>query len=224
MKNAKVLIVEDDVEISRLTAMYLDAEGFDSLVICDGNEALAAIKQYQPDIVILDLMLPGMSGIEICKQSRGFYHGPILVLTACDDDVSEVSLLKLGADDFLSKPLKPHVLVARMEALIRRSKAPISPSVASSTGRLSINSANQAVTFDGRLLNLTGSEYEMLLLLYNNKGKVVSRDDCCKALRGIDHDLYDRSIDMRISALRKKLNDDKIIATIRNKGYRLLNG
>lgn len=224
----KILIVEDDAEISRLTAMYLEAEGFESKIINDGGDALAAIKSYCPDLVILDLMLPGLSGFDICKQARLFYQGPILVLTACDDDVSEVSLLKFGADDFLNKPLKPHILVARIEALIRRSSIlnvePTSPS----NRKLHINTINREVFLDGELLMLTDSEYEMLHWLDNNAGKIVSRDDCCKALRGIDYDFNDRSIDMRISALRKKLHDDntpyKIITTVRNKGYMLLNG
>ena len=120
MERIKVLIVEDDAEISRLTALYLEIEGFDTKVIDDGLAAISAIKNYLPDVIVLDLMLPGLSGIDICKQARTFYYGPLLVLTACDDDVSEVSLLKLGADDFMTKPLKPHVLVARIEALIRR--------------------------------------------------------------------------------------------------------
>jgi DNA-binding response OmpR family regulator len=224
----KILIVEDDAEISRLTAMYLEAEGYESKIINDGGDALAAIKDYRPDLVILDLMLPGLSGFEICKQARLFYQGPILVLTACDDEVSEVSLLKFGADDFLNKPLKPHVLVARIEALIRRSRVSNSESEKTKHRKLHINTVNREVFLDGDILTLTGSEYEMLHLLDNNIGKIVSRDDCCRALRGIDYDFNDRSIDMRISALRKKLNDDKmpykIITTVRNKGYMLLNG
>ncbi len=224
----KILIVEDDAEISRLTAMYLEAEGFESKIINDGGEALVAIKEYQPDLIILDLMLPGLSGLDICKQARLFYRGPILVLTACDDDVSEVSLLKFGADDFLNKPLKPHILVARIEALIRRSSVSNTEPAKISYGKLHINKVNREVFLNGEVLTLTDSEYEMLQLLNNNIGNIVSRDDCCRALRGIDYDFNDRSIDMRISALRKKLNDDKmpykVITTIRNKGYMLLNG
>jgi DNA-binding response OmpR family regulator len=231
MEKPKILIIEDDAEISRLTAMYLDVEGFESKVVDDGSEALEAIKAYQPALVILDLMLPGMSGIEICKLSREFYLGPILVLTACDDDVSEVSLLKLGADDFLVKPLKPHVLVARIEALLRRANTVIAKPVVEperSHSKLSINKTNQEVTFDNEILTLTSAEYEMLILLQDNIGTTVSRDDCCQVLRGIDYDFNNRSIDMRISGLRKKLNDDripyKVITTVRNKGYMLLNG
>jgi DNA-binding response OmpR family regulator len=231
MDKAKILIIEDDAEISRLTAMYLEVEGFESKVIDDGAQAIEAIKSYRPELIILDLMLPGMNGVEICKVARGFYSGPILVLTACDDDVSEVSLLKLGADDFLVKPLKPHVLVARIEAILRRTqyvKMQLSQQIEEKHSKLVINESTQAVRFDGELLTLTSAEYEMLLLLQENIGKTVLREDCCKVLRGIDYDFNDRSIDMRISGLRKKLNDDRmpyrVITTVRNKGYMLLNG
>jgi len=227
MEKNKILIVEDDAEISRLTAMYLEVEGFDTLVIGDGAAAISAIQSYIPDLIVLDLMLPNLSGIEICKQARIFYDGPILVLTACDDDVSEVSLLKLGADDFLTKPLKPHVLVARIEALLRRVKPQPAP-MNNKHSRLGIDVDSQTVTLDGSELTLTSAEYEMLVILEKNIGMPVSRDDCCHMLRGIDYDFSNRSIDMRISGLRKKFHDDKLpykfIITVRNKGYMLLNG
>jgi DNA-binding response OmpR family regulator len=207
--------------------MYLEIEGFDTKIIDDGLAALSAIKDYEPDLIILDLMLPGFSGVEICKEARTFYTGPIIVLTACTDDVSEVSLLKLGADDFLTKPLKPHVLVARMEALMRRVKPVEIPTVKKPHSRLSIDTHHQKVTLDGEILTLSSSEYEMLVILEQNIGEAVSREDCCKILRGINYDFNNRSIDMRISGLRKKIQDDqvpyKIITTVRNKGYMLLN-
>ncbi len=228
MNKTRILLVEDDAEISRLTAMYLEVEGYQVEVIDDGALALEAIKKTKPELIILDLMLPGMSGIEICKLAREFYHQPILILTACDDDVSEVSLLKIGADDFLVKPLRPHVLVARIEALLRRSQANVEnkSNQSATEASLTISEASNKVTFQGKLLSLTGSEYEMLKLLYKNVGKVISREQCCQALRGIDYDFSNRSIDMRISALRKKLGDDQmpyqVITTIRNQGYKLI--
>lgn len=226
MSKTKILIIEDDAEISRLMAMYLDVEGFDSKIVDDGLLALDSIKSYNPDLIVLDLMLPGMPGIDICKQARTFYAGPLLVLTACDDDVSEVSLLKVGADDFLTKPLKPHVLVARINALMRRAQ-PVPSSEVITITKLHINRTTQIATFKGKTLNLTAAEYEMLTLLEDNIGRPVSRNDCCKALRGINYDLNDRSIDMRISGLRKKMSDDqvpyKVITTVRNKGYMLFN-
>jgi DNA-binding response OmpR family regulator len=225
MEKIKVLIIEDDAEISRLTAMYLEIEGFDTCIISDGLAAIDAINTYQPDFIILDLMLPGFSGVDICKQAREFYHGPILILTACADDVSEVSLLKLGADDFLTKPLKPHVLVARMQALLRRIKPHNLTKENGKHSRLTIDVKSQKVTLDEVELSLTSAEFEMLVILEKNMGMPVSRDDCCHVLRGIEYGFNDRSIDMRISGLRKKLHDDqppyKLIATVRNKGYML---
>ncbi|KGJ86478.1 response regulator transcription factor [Colwellia psychrerythraea] len=228
MSKTRILLIEDDAEISRLTAMYLDVEGYQVDVIDDGSLALEAIKVTKPELIILDLMLPGMSGIEICKAAREFYQPPILILTACDDDVSEVSLLKMGADDYLVKPLRPHVLVARIEALLRRNQNYHNkPTNTQSNSALIINEASNQVTFQGKLLTLTGSEYEMLKLLHQNAGEVISREQCCQVLRGIDYDFSNRSIDMRISGLRKKLGDDqvpyKIITTIRNQGYKLIN-
>ena len=222
MDKTRILLIEDDAEISRLTAMYLDAEGYQVAVIDDGALALEAIKNTKPELIILDLMLPGMSGIEICKAARELYQQPILILTACDDDISEVSLLKMGADDYLVKPLRPHVLVARIEALMRRTQT----NQALVATALTISEASNQVTFQGKLLTLTGSEYEMLKLLHKNAGQVISREQCCQALRGIDYDFSNRSIDMRISALRKKLGDDQmpyqVITTIRNQGYKLI--
>ena len=226
MSKARILLIEDDAEISRLTAMYLDVEGYQVDVIDDGAMALEAIKKFKPELIILDLMLPGMSGIEICKLAREFYQQPLLILTACDDDISEVSLLKMGADDYLVKPLRPHVLVARIEALLRRNQVNQS-NQGPSKESLAINEERNQVSFKGKVLELTGAEYEMLKLLYENSGKIISREQCCQALRGIEYDFSNRSIDMRISGLRKKLGDDqmpyKVITTIRNQGYKLIN-
>ncbi|QQX79392.1 response regulator transcription factor [Shewanella sp. KX20019] len=228
MSKANILIVEDDKEISRLTAMYLEAEGYSSHIINDGLQAVTAVRLEQPELVILDLMLPGLDGVSVCKQLRKFYQEPILVLTACSDDISEVSLLKLGADDYLTKPVRPHVMLARIEALLRRSH-PVTPSQNQlQVGLFNIDTNKQVVSYDNLTLVLTTAEYDMLLLLASHAGTIVSREDCCRALRGIDYDFNDRSVDMRISGLRKKLNDDtppyKTILTIRNKGYMLING
>jgi len=223
MTQTKILLIEDDAEISRLTSMYLETEGYQVQVIADGAQAIKGIKEIQPDILVLDLMLPGLGGFEICKQAREFYQQPIIILTACDDDISEVSLLKIGADDYLVKPLRAHVLVARIEALLRRAKSTRAIQISNS---LFIDDSKSQVTHQGKLLELTGAEYEMLKILVKNIGKAVSREQCCQALRGIDYDFSNRSIDMRISGLRKKLGDDqmpyKMITTIRNKGYMLL--
>lgn len=228
MPSTRILIIEDDHEIARLTAMYLNSEGYDTKVINDGALALDAIKQYQPNLLILDLMLPGLSGIEICAQARAFFKEPILVLTACEDEISEISLLKLGADDYLTKPVRPNIMAARITALLRRT-ASIQKQKPSTIElkRLKVDPRRQRVEFRGQPLDLTDSEYDLLLLLTKNVGQIISREECCQQLRGIDHDFSDRSIDMRISGLRKKLNvgcsTQQIIKTVRNKGYMLIN-
>ena len=228
MTKAKILIIDDDKEISRLTAMYLEAENYHTQIVTDGLKAVSSVQHYQPDLIILDLMLPGLDGISICKQVREFYVSPILVLTACADDMSEVSLLKLGADDYLTKPVRPHVMVARIEALLRRSQiAKATTANKLVVGQLCVDSAKQLVSYNSVAIPLTTAEYEMIHILASNAGNVVSREDCCRSLRGIDYDFNDRSVDMRISGLRRKLNDDhppyKKIITVRNKGYMLIN-
>ena len=228
MIKARILIIEDDLEISRLTAMYLQAEDYETKIINDGLLAIDAVSVYKPDLIILDLMLPGLDGIEICKQSRHFYFGPILVLTACADDMSEVSLLKLGADDYLTKPIRPHVMVARIDALLRRASNQPPKTKVIAIGQLRLDTATREVNLGEFKPVLTEAEYDILLLLASNPGIIVSRDDCCRSLRGIEHDANDRSVDMRISGLRKKLGDIsapyQLILTVRNKGYMLVNG
>jgi two-component system, OmpR family, response regulator RstA len=222
MTKAKILLIEDDEEISRLTGLYLEADGYDVVMVNDGAEALTAIAEQSPDLIILDLMLPNISGHKICQQAREASDYPILVLTALDDDFNEVSLLKLGADDYLSKPVKPHVLVARIEAILRRYQTIKCPA---NVGSLKLDTSTYTATLNDKIINLTEAEFELLSILHKNKKEPVTRTDCCYALRGIDYEVCDRSIDMRISGLRKKLGDInrpyEIIVTVRNKGYLL---
>lgn len=222
-----ILIIEDDTEIARLTEMYLQSEGYQTTIVYDGCEAISAIKESSPDLILLDLMLPGVDGFDICAQARQFYSGPIIVLTAREDEISEVSLLKLGADDYLRKPAKPHIMSARIEALLRRTKAATEQIAPVLPNKIAINHETLLVTLNNIVIDLTTSEFDLLALLASRKGDVVSREDCIQALRGINYDVTDRSIDMRISGLRRKLNDEKppykIIKTIRNKGYLLVN-
>ncbi len=229
MNKAKVLIVEDDPEIARLTTMYLEAEGYDLEVVHDGSLAIDAIRTFNPDLILLDLMLPGLCGSQICRQAREFYNGMILVQTATDDEMSEVSLFKFGADDYVTKPVRGHVLLARIEALLRRAKpaaAAPSPTITSTSNGIEIDPATQAATLNGRCLNLTSAEFEILNLLVANTSDVVTREQCCQLFRGIDYSFNDRSIDMRVSGLRRKLRehakDKQFIRTIRNKGYMLV--
>jgi len=228
MSKTKVLIVEDDQEIARLTTLYLEAEGYEVSVVHEGNLALEAIRSIEPDLVLLDLMLPGMSGAQICREAREFYNGLILVLTASADEMSEVSLFKFGADDYVAKPIRGHALLARIEALLRRA-TPVTTTaktVSEKQCEIAINSAAQSATLYGQNLNLTSAEFEILNLLVKNVCQVVTRDQCCQLFRGIDYAFNDRSIDMRVSGLRRKLRvhakDKQLIRTVRNKGYMLV--
>jgi two-component system response regulator RstA len=222
-----ILIIEDDNEIARLTEMYLQSTCYETTVIADGSLAIAMIKKLSPDLILLDLMLPGVDGFELCKQAREFYIGPIIVLTAREDDISEVSLLNLGADDYLRKPAKPHIMSARIEALLRRSTLTHERTQPTLANNLIINRETLSVFLNNILINLTNSEFDMLTLLADKAGQAVSREECIQSLRGIDYEITNRSVDMRISGLRKKLNDEKqpykLIKTIRNKGYLLVN-
>jgi DNA-binding response OmpR family regulator len=221
-----ILIIEDDKEIARLTEIYLQSTGYETTIVADGSLAITMIKKLSPDLILLDLMLPGVDGFELCKQAREFYTGPIIVLTAIEDDLSEVSLFKLGADDYLRKPAKPHIMSARIEALLRRTKVNSEKVTQALTNKLVINRDSLTVTLNNVQIDLTNSEFDMLVLLADNAGQAVTREACVQSLRGIDFEVTNRSIDMRISALRRKLNDEtspyKLIKTIRNKGYLLV--
>ncbi|RTZ17616.1 response regulator transcription factor [Vibrio aquaticus] len=227
--NSKILLIEDDRDISQLTQMYLTAEGYHVEVIEDGVKAIDKIREFEPDLVLLDLMLPGKSGAEICSEAREFYSGMIMILTAAEDEMSEVSLFKFGADDYVTKPVRGHILVARIEALLRRyqrqQKREQTNYVSDAHG-IVVNAQSQTAYYDHKPLNLTNSEFEILQLLIENVGETVSRDHCCRLARGIEYNANNRSIDMRVSGLRKKLIQAEVysatIKTIRNQGYKLV--
>lgn len=221
-----IVIVEDDVEISRLTTMLLESDGYCVSQVYRGDEAVAHIRQCEPAAVILDIMLPGLNGIDVCAAIREFYTGPILMLTGVDDDISEISSFKNGADDFVTKPFKPYILTARLQAILRRCATTESSAESLSTADIVVYFAHREVRVQGEILNLTTAEFDLLSLLIRNMGDIVSRDQCCSSLRGISYNGFDRSIDMKISALRKKLNaaskHKDIIKTVRGKGYMLV--
>lgn len=250
----RLLVVEDDVELASLVSEYLNKNGFEVSVVGNGLQAVDHICANQPDMVILDIMLPGMSGMDVCRAVRPNYSGPILMLTALDEDIDQMLGLELGADDYVIKPIKPRLLLTRVRALLRRID-PITKNQSSQTNipsqnqthsyelnsisgpvteafnqpsgyeNLDINLKTRSVSISGQEVMLTTAEFDLLRLLADELGNVVSRDTIVQSLRGFDYDGLDRSIDRRISRLRKKLNDDplapRIIKTIRGKGYLL---
>lgn len=221
----RVLIVEDDERLATLTQDYLRKNGLDVAIETDGNRAIRRIVSEQPDIVVLDVMLPGSDGLTVCREVRSQFHNPILMLTARTDDMDQVLGLEMGADDYVAKPVQPRVLLARIRALLRRSETTPSDEVPQRLefGDLIIDNGGRSVTLNDELVDFTSAEYDLLWLLASNAGRILSREDIFERLRGIEYDGQDRSIDVRISRIRPKIGDDpenpKRIKTVRSKGY-----
>lgn len=226
MSTPNILLVDDDESLNRLVVQYLQGQGFNVSVVTDGNSAVDAITLEQPDLVILDLMLPGQDGLSVCREVRPNYRGIILMLTALDDDIDEVAGLETGADDYLAKPVRPRVLLARIRALLRRREGDVREAATNiSTSHLVIDRSSMSVRVDDEKVDVTDAEFALLWLFAENKGEILSRDDINKNLRGLEHDGTDRTIDLRVSRLRKKIGDDPkdpvIIKSVRGKGYLL---
>lgn len=223
-----ILIVEDDIELAILVSDYLSKNSYSVEMAHNGLDAVKFIKQDQPDIVILDVMLPGKNGNEVCREVRNFYQGPILMLTALDDDMDQMLGLELGADDYIIKPVQPRLLLTRIRTILRRiNQNKHKTNTIISAGELHIDSANRIVKVGDCNVDLTSAEFELLLLLSQEIGHVVDRNSIVQELRGFEYDGFDRSIDRRISRLRKKLSANskiELIKTIRGKGYQLCTG
>ncbi len=222
-----ILIVEDDERLATLTRDYLENNGLTVSVEHDGGKAVARILDENPDLVVLDLMLPGEDGVSICRRVRADFHNPILMLTARTDDLDEVLGLEMGADDYVAKPVRPRVLLARIRALLRRNSPPVIEDKGDDGrlvfGDLVIDSAMREAWLQGENIELTSAEFDLLWLLSSNAGRILSREEIFEKLRGIEYDGQDRSIDVRVSRIRPKIGDDpmhpRMIKTVRSKGY-----
>ncbi len=224
----QILLVEDDQGLAEITQEYLESKDLSVSIVGDGLEAVDAIINGQPDLVILDLMLPGLDGISVCKKVRDQYKGPILMLTASADPFDQVVGLEIGADDFVQKPVEPRVLLARIRARLRNSEQPVTadnqavPQDLIFT-ELTIKPASRQVLVGPHQVELTGPEYDVLLCLVENTGQIQDRDALFRAIRGIDYDGKSRMIDIIISQVRHKLNQfnyaNQHIKTVRNRGY-----
>ena len=222
-KMPRVLIVEDDERLASLTQEYLIRNGLEVGVEADGSRAIRRIIDEQPDMVVLDLMLPGADGLTVCREVRPHYSLPILMLTARTDDMDQVLGLEMGADDSVAKPVQPRVLLARIRALLRRTEKVEEGQQRLDFGELVIDNGARAVLLHEQPVEFTSAEYDLLWLLASNAGKILSREDIFERLRGIEYDGQDRSIDVRISRIRPKIGDDpdnpRRIKTVRSKGY-----
>lgn len=222
MKN--ILLVEDDKRLASLIEQFLTHNNFNVHVLQRGSEVVPYLKRHQPDIILLDIMLPELDGFSIIKKIRVDFVNPILFLTAKDSDFDHVKGLELGADDYIIKPVEPHVLLARINNALRRASTPtLTQSQELTFGQLHINNSMRTVKLNGLSVELTSHEFELLWLLANKAGDVQSRDFIHQTMIGREYDGFDRSVDVRVSRLRKKLNDDLSsptrIITVWGKGY-----
>ncbi len=227
-KQLSILIIDDDKKLAKLISTYLSKYQFDISLAEDGITGITLTKECQPHLIIVDLMLPEMDGLSVCRELRSFYSGRIIMLTASDEDMDQVACLELGADDFITKPVHPRVLLARIRMLLRRTEwqANVIEEDNSDTihyGSLSLYLGKRQVFLDSEVVSLTDAEFNLLWLLASNPEQPLSRDVIMKQVRGVEHNGFDRSIDNRIMALRRKLKDNKglpkRIITVRGKGY-----
>jgi len=221
----KILLVEDDRQLSDLVKDFLESEGYHVKQEFRGDTVAKRVDQFTPDIIILDIMLPGKDGFTVCKEIRPTFKGPILMLTAKGTDFDQVLGLEIGADDYVIKPVEPRVLLARVNALLRRGDLPTDGNEVSelNIGKLYVNRGSRQVTLHDENIELTSQEFDLLWLLASKAGEVQNRDYIYKAVVGREYDGLDRSVDVRISRLRKKLADSNEtpfrIKTIWGQGY-----
>ncbi|MEJ3625500.1 response regulator [Vibrio vulnificus] len=224
VEDQKLIIVEDDIKLQQMLSDYFMSQGFSVITVDNGTDAPEMILNEKPALVLLDLMLPGQDGLSVCRQVRDAYNGKILMLTASDDDFDHVAALEIGADDFVNKPIKPRVLLARVRMLLRRPDVAVNQDANNCRyGTLKLNRIRRECQLADQTINLTDGEFDLLWLLATSAEQVLSRESLTKALRGIEYDGVDRTIDNRVVTLRKKLNDTttppKKILTVRGKGY-----
>ncbi len=234
---AWILLVEDDFKLASLVKEYLESNHFRVEVESNGERAVARILRDQPDLVILDLMLPGLDGLSVCRRVREHFSNPILVLTARVDEVDEIVGLEVGADDYMAKPVRPRLLLARVHTLLRRhdrqreaqsndGPLPENPSGVCRTDRLVVDLSRREVTLDGALIDLSTAEFDLLTYFAQRPGVVLTREQISRDLRGIEWDGLDRTIDIRVARLRRKLGDDgkapQLIKSVRGTGYLLV--
>lgn len=227
---AHLLIVEDDDQLAELLLEYLGMHGFELSRVSSGDAGAEAILETQPELVILDLMLPGMNGLDVCRRVRDAYFGAILMLTASQSEADHVAGLELGADDFVTKPIEPRVLLARIRTQLRRLGIGRESSRNGKNGILNIGSlevdtSSRKVSVAGQQVPLTTMEFDVLSMLANDAGNVVKREDLYTHVIGIEYDGIDRGLDVHVSRIRRKLQrsgfDPSQLKSVRGVGYLL---
>jgi two-component system, OmpR family, alkaline phosphatase synthesis response regulator PhoP len=222
----RILIVEDEKDIVKMLEYNFKKEGYRTLSCYDGEEVMDLALRERPDIIILDLMLPGMGGLEVCKmlkKEEKTQSIPIIMLTAKAQESDKIVGLELGADDYITKPFSPRELLARIKAVLRRSQEKEKPAQEITIGDLNIDFSKIQVSVKGKPVELTAKEFELLKTLIKAKGRVLSRDYLLDTIWGFDHamEIQTRTVDVHIRTLRKKLKSEaKCIITVKNYGYR----
>ncbi|MDB6092042.1 MAG: DNA-binding response regulator [Gammaproteobacteria bacterium] len=219
-----ILLVEDDLRLAELVSRYLDNSGFRVSTVSRGDEVAGQVLRDVPDLVILDLGLPGEDGLTVCRQLRPAYVNPILILTARDNDIDHVLGLELGADDYVIKPVEPRVLLARINALLRRSRPQAGATRKTlQFGQLLINVGSRSVSLNGQSIALSSSEFDLLVYLAGHAGEIQSREALFRNLYKREYDGLDRMLDISVSRLRRKLGDEadtaERIKTVWGQGY-----
>lgn len=220
----KILVVDDDPAISEMLTIVLQTEGFDTVVVGDGNDAVTAAQEHDPDLILLDVMLPGMSGIDVCRTVREFSTVPIVMLTARTDTVDVVLGLESGADDYITKPFKPKGLIARVRARLRRSPEEADESTTIRVGEVEIDTAGHEVTRGGEVINLTPIEFDLLTTLASRPGQVFSREELLEKVWGYRKSGDTRLVNVHVQRLRSKVerdpDDPQVVLTVRGIGYK----
>jgi DNA-binding response OmpR family regulator len=221
---ALILVVDDEPKIVRLARDYLEKDGFGVLSAGDGPTALAMARSERPDLIVLDVMLPGMDGWEVCRRLRRETEVPIIMLTARAEESDQIVGLELGADDYVTKPFSPRALVARVRAVLRRSQGQVQAPAVLRLGGLDIDLPGRRASLDGQPLQLTPNEFKLLALLARHPGQTLTREQLLDELHGAAYPSFDRSIDSHIKNLRRKLQsgpDQPVsIETVYGVGYR----
>jgi two-component system, OmpR family, alkaline phosphatase synthesis response regulator PhoP len=223
MANETILVVDDEPHIVELARLYLEQAGYRVESAADGQAALAQARRRHPALLVLDLMLPGLDGWDVCRRLRAESDVPVIMLTARSDDVDRIVGLEMGADDYVTKPFNPRELVARVRAVLRRYQKSVRPGQSVTVGQLSIDPARREAHLDGRQLDLRPKEFDLLLALAEHVGLVLSRDQLLDQVWGYDFPGGTRTVDAHISHLRSHLEGSEVgIETHRGIGYKLV--
>ncbi|MCG9770786.1 response regulator transcription factor [Pseudoalteromonas piscicida] len=229
MSSRSLVIIEDDLGLAELLRHFFEKHGFIVSIQNDGVSGLAHVLQLQPDFVLLDLMLPNKDGFEICRSLQNRYNGKLIVLTASHDDIDEITLLEMGADDFIHKPVNPRIILARFRKLVRlaeESENKQQNGHVIRVGPFSFNSSTRQASQDGIPLGLSDSEYTLFHFLASNVDSILSRDQISTQLYGRSFDGFDRTVDNKIMKIRKIIGDEmpyQHLITVRGKGYIFVN-